>query len=253
MRSCTSCGQMIDDGARTCINCGEKETKVTEAGHDWGKWKTEDGKKIRTCSVCGAVETQEISSEPHYHTWATKEVEVTCTENGGTLWYCTTCGESSLTNTIWAAGHSWSDWETTKEPTTSSVGYEQRTCSTCGEVDVAAIPALDPKTGEKFEDSIDLSIKIDSDEKVTEYWYNSPNVQPSDGRVKDVLISDWREWESAAISIVVNENDTLTIVFYTKQGERVEITTEPPLEDFMYCVKIWEDGTYDCYYLGDFS
>jgi len=25
MRSCTSCGQMIDDGARTCINCGAEQ------------------------------------------------------------------------------------------------------------------------------------------------------------------------------------------------------------------------------------
>ena len=60
------------------------------------------------------------------------EVEPTCEEDGSydMAIYCTRCGEelSRTHHTVYKLGHSWGEWEITKEPTCTEAGEETRVC-----------------------------------------------------------------------------------------------------------------------------
>lgn len=93
----------------------------------------------------------------HIHTPVHHEaVPASCTEAGtGEYWVCEGtdgCGKmfSDANGTkeitkipIISAGHSWSDWEITKEPTETEEGAFTRVCSKCGEAETEPIPVLE--------------------------------------------------------------------------------------------------------------
>lgn len=57
---------------------------------------------------------------------------------------CTKCGVVK-TEVIPAKGaHTWGEWETVKEATTTETGLRQRVCSVCGAVEQEEIPMLTP-------------------------------------------------------------------------------------------------------------
>lgn len=84
---------------------------------------------------------------PHTHSYsATVTKAATCTESGTKTLRCS-CGHS-YTESIAAKGHSWGEWSTTKQPTTSAEGNSQRKCSVCAAVENKAIAKLpeEPQT-----------------------------------------------------------------------------------------------------------
>lgn len=75
--------------------------------------------------------TSSQSSEPHLHAWRkTKDEQPTCTKAGFTLWECS-CGDTR-TEYIDAKGHSWGEWQVTKDPTYTTLGERERVCTVCG-------------------------------------------------------------------------------------------------------------------------
>ncbi len=73
-------------------------------------------------------------SDPPSHTCSFvkgKTTAPTCTEKGFTVYTCS-CGKSEKRDYTSTLEHSWSDWETIKEPTTTSTGVEQRYCTRSG-------------------------------------------------------------------------------------------------------------------------
>ena len=52
--------------------------------------------------------------------------------------------DGSIDKTISGHGHTWGEWETVKEATTTETGLRQRVCSVCGKVEQEEIPMLTP-------------------------------------------------------------------------------------------------------------
>lgn len=76
----------------------------------------------------------------HINTTETLASEATCAEEGVTEIYCNDCNELVETKKTAKLDHTWSDWETTQEPTCGEAGIRTRTCEVCGQEDTASIP-----------------------------------------------------------------------------------------------------------------
>ena len=85
-------------------------------------------------------------TEIHTHHYSVyKEVPAGCTSDGYITYKCD-CGSSYNDNIVYASGHSWGEWITITEATTSSEGQQKRTCSVCGSSETQIIEILsDPE------------------------------------------------------------------------------------------------------------
>lgn len=99
---------------------------------------TTPGYATFACS-CGEQYTKN-TDEALGHKYASKVYKATCTENGYTLYTCGRCSDSYKSNVTYATGHSWGNWETTKEPTASSEGEQRSKCSSCGASRTQTLP-----------------------------------------------------------------------------------------------------------------
>lgn len=231
----------------TC-ECGDtyRDNYVDELGHDWTEWETvkepagdDPGTKKRSCKVCGMVVTQDI--EKHEHSYTAEVIEVTCLDYGMTVYTCD-CGYSYTGDYIMYPGHDWSEWETTKEATTEATGERVRCCDRCGEKATETIPALDAETGEAYESYIDPRITVRKNRTNTSYKYLDYGV----------AVNDFRTWGDPP-SIWVNDDGTLTVVYYDQNGTRIEFKTEVPPEDYINSYVILDDGTYDSDLIGGYN
>ena len=130
--------------------CGDSYyVDISSTGHVEDVWKVEreatkeqDGLRVKRCIYCDEIVAQEIipyeseeasKDEIHYHTYtASIEREPGCVLAGLRKYSCI-CG-SFYTEKIGAMGHVVSDWTVAEEPTTTTLGREQRTCNVCGVV-----------------------------------------------------------------------------------------------------------------------
>ena len=139
LHSCT-CGAAYTDSA----------TPAT--GHSWSDWtnikeatQTQEGLQERTCSSCGSKEqrvTQKLPSV-HSHSYAAEVIKPTCTVQGYTKYVCA-CGAAYTDSATPAAGHSWGDWATVREATSTQEGLQERTCGSCGEKQQQTVAVLHP-------------------------------------------------------------------------------------------------------------
>ena len=135
--TCTEDGQ----SQRTCTVCGAKEEpKTIKAGHTWGDWTklsdstcTVAGKDERECSVCHTKEQRDRALADHNFVPDTSATDVTptCTEGGTENLVCSVCGEKKVNN-LPANGHTWGEWEVTKEAECEVDGSRKHVCSVCG-------------------------------------------------------------------------------------------------------------------------
>jgi len=120
------------------------------------------------CSACGHSYTEEGELDPANHEALSLMVagfDATCYMDGfKSTWYCASCeglfadevGTIAVTyeaQIIPMLSHVESDWVTIQEPTNTTAGLKQKTCTVCGEILVEeVIPALDsnPSTGDAF-------------------------------------------------------------------------------------------------------
>lgn len=72
----------------------------------------------------------EVSKPNHTHSYTSKVVAPTCTDNGYTLYTCS-CGKSYKEDETKATGHTWVKGSTVKATCTDN-GYTNYTCSVCG-------------------------------------------------------------------------------------------------------------------------
>lgn len=82
-----------------------------------------------------------VESSVHTHSYTETIVKPTCTEDGYTVHTCT-CGDSYTDTTVPALGHSYGEWVVTTNPTTTSAGLKERTCTTCNHKDTEEVPAI---------------------------------------------------------------------------------------------------------------
>lgn len=72
------------------------------------------------------------TTEPsaHIHAYTETQTPPGCETEGYTTYICD-CGDTYVGDKINAIGHSWSQWQTTTEPTEDTTGTAERTCSVC--------------------------------------------------------------------------------------------------------------------------
>ena len=115
-------------GAHKVCNHNYVETNRTEATC------TTDGAITYTCQKCGDSYTDSISFTGHTAGSPVRENEISATcDTGGSydeVTYCKTCHAELDRQTFYtnATDHTWSDWQTTLEPTCTTDGSEQRFC-----------------------------------------------------------------------------------------------------------------------------
>lgn len=115
--------------AISCSFCGNYDTDIVPAQHDYGKWVTtleptcvEEGKRERVCAECDSIEMEIIPANKtsegdpkHQYVLLVKGYPATCTEDGlSDEMYCASCGEYKKSEKIPATGHSF-DPESTNE------------------------------------------------------------------------------------------------------------------------------------------
>lgn len=85
----------------------------------------------------------EDPTEPpvHVHSYVDTIIAPTCLVQGHTMHTCV-CGDTYTDTVTNAIGHNWSDWVTTKEPTTETEGVQTRECDRCHEKEQSRIAKL---------------------------------------------------------------------------------------------------------------
>ena len=80
------------------------------------------------------------------HSYVTTVIEPTCENRGYTVYTCTKCGHTYTGDYVDATGHNYGEWVVTREPTDSTTGQRERTCSVCKEKEVEIMPATGTDT-----------------------------------------------------------------------------------------------------------
>ncbi len=133
------------NGGKNTFGNATATIKVNCKTHTYGTYTKKDNTNhTRTCSVCGNVETKA-------HTWnggsVTKPAD--CKEAGNTHYTCTAngCGATKDVPISKTNNHTYGSWSQTSAPKCTTVGKEQRTCSTCRKVETRDIKATGHSMG----------------------------------------------------------------------------------------------------------
>ena len=118
---------------------------IAVTAHSWSAWTTTraatctaDGTMSRTCSGCNKTETQTITKLGH--NYIATIVAPSCTQKGYTLHKCSRCNDFYKDNYTNTTSHSFSEWNITKQPTTTANGERTRRCTVCGKRETESIP-----------------------------------------------------------------------------------------------------------------
>ncbi len=123
-----------------CMGCNEISDK---ASHDFDDLivdvpagETTYGSGHYICSVCDYRKNVSINPTGHTHHYSD-----TWSHDATNHWHECSCGDKKD-----EGAHTFGAWVTTNQPTVGVEGTKQRTCSTCGYVETASIPALEENT-----------------------------------------------------------------------------------------------------------
>lgn len=128
----------LADGSNiyTCTGCKDVKKEVLAAtGHDYKVVVTEatctaGGYTTYTCACGDSYITDEV--EALGHNFEAEVTAPTCTAGGYTTYTCSTCKESYKDDEVAANGHTWGEWELTKEATEAEYGEQIRYCTVAG-------------------------------------------------------------------------------------------------------------------------
>ena len=90
-------------------------------------------------------EPTKSTTSAHEHQYDSSRTYPTCTERGYTTYTCS-CGYSTIGDYVSATGHTWGDWRTLQQPTTTAYGKEERACTVCGLKESRTLDKLPPET-----------------------------------------------------------------------------------------------------------
>ena len=150
-KAATCMGTGLTEGSK-CSVCGvilvEQET-IPSLGHDYTGvepvWSWDDLTSATASFACAregcahvevvtAVITNEVTTAATCETEGVRTYTATVTFGGKTF-------TNAMTEAIAALGHDFGEWTTTREPTATEDGEQQRECSRCGEKQTQPIPA----------------------------------------------------------------------------------------------------------------
>ncbi len=185
---------------------------------------TQEGYTTYTCA-CGHSYKGNYEDPRHKNTWV--DYPPTCTEKGYTQYECQLCGQTKKGDYIAELGHSYGSWTTTKQPTQTEQGLQERVCATCGGRNTQVIPAI----GAEIETYIDPRITVSYVGNTTGYSY---------GQLK---VTVWATWD-VNLSIYINEDGSFDITYYKQDGTRVDETLVHWEGYYWDDFRILEDGSY---------
>ena len=220
-----------DYGVRPALTLNLESELFTSCEHSFAE-KTvpatcSEGYVLHTCSLCGFTYKTDITQalgHSYSEKW-TVDVASTCTECGKATHHCTRCGESDNTSsyTISYTGHSYGEWETVKEATTTETGKRQKTCSVCKNVLTEDIEILD-KYQVRFSEMKEFAEEIG--EPVTTLHIACPvdvKLYNDDGKLVAQVIANTPESFDDSVRCYVDGESKL-FVFPTSMEYDVEIT-----------------------------
>lgn len=174
---------------------------------------TQSGVKTFTCS-CGDSYTQSISSTGH--SYVTNVITSTCTEQGYTKTTCKNCSYISINSFVPTTGHTYSEWVTTIQPTTTQTGLKTKTCH-CGAKVTETIPKL--TATEYFVDFEKESVNFNYKDKIQlQVSTNSDKVIYSSSDTSVAVVN-----ENGLVTAVGTGNATITA---TVEGTSISDTCE---------------------------
>ena len=146
--TCTESGYM----KKICSVCGKEDTAGTKEfpkleQHKYGEKTyvkeatcTQKGIYTQVCELCGETVSKEEKTFPH--DFMSDSVAATCTEAGYTRQICKVCQTVANYEVVPATGHTYGEWNITKEATCTVDGSRMRSCTVCGETETKVIPAM---------------------------------------------------------------------------------------------------------------
>ena len=126
---CSVCDAEISRTPQTINALGHSFTNYVSDGN---ATCTADGTKTATCDRCDATDTIADEGSALGHDYQSQVTAPTCTEQGYTTYTCSRCGDSYVTDTTSALGHSYGDWSVTTGATLTAGGVETKTCTRSG-------------------------------------------------------------------------------------------------------------------------
>lgn len=187
-----------------CTVCGAEDESKKVTAHDETLTEKvikeatckEDGIKEFTCS-CGYSYQEEFEAENAEHTPSNYYVvasDPTCTAAGSKHKICTVCGTpiENSAEAISALGHSFGEWETTKEASCTEAGSEKRECA-CGAVETRAISMLAHDFDEEY--------TIDKEATCTEAGLKSKHCKNCDEKTDAQIIVATNETHDYQLNI----------------------------------------------------
>ena len=205
--STTSLTTTKDSATTTTIDNNSSSTtsnkEITNTKEDIPTTTTTYNKPTTTQEII--TTTQENITTEHIHEYGSWHTtkNPSCTEDGVEERICS-CGESE-TRSIEALGHNYSKWVTVNEPTDTNNGKRERICSRCGHKEEEIIDSLSYIDGLVFELSEDKSYYIVSGKK--DYKYEEIVIPTSynDKPVKKIKESGFYRCNSI-LSIYISDN-----------------------------------------------
>ena len=182
-------------------------------------------------------------TEPsHKHSYSGKVTKnATCTEKGTKTFTCS-CG-SYYTESISATGHSFGEWKTTKEPTTTAEGNSQRKCSSCGATENKSIAKL--PAAQFYCVGLEL---VSIEHKTTKYDIDGMNFfdklygKNKGGQIGDVFTYKIKTSNGEPINIRIKDVQNCT---YEINGNTIKITLSQ--------IRVWEKWASLSFYAKDES
>ncbi len=228
------------DGSQTYTSTYGTVTVVFPAtGHVWGDWSiaieptlTTEGMAQRTCTInTSHKDTKVLPVLTDTGVW-TPGTKVDPGElTAGSQKYTSIYGE--VTITLPATGHVWGDWSIAIEPTLTTVGMAQRTCTIdSSHKDTAALPALTDTDVWTAGARVEPTETTDGSQVYTSEYGNVTVVLPATGHTHD-----WGTW-----SITTEPTETETGIatrLCQTNDEHKDAVTLPVLTD----TSVWVAGT----------
>lgn len=128
-----------DEGDHTIVlsnGVGKSATYNFTIGHHYVVSKTvalsctEQGYTIYVCSSCGATKREDFVAGTGHKYEVSEVIRPTCTEQGYTIYKCSACGATKRDDYTQASGHNYV--KTEEPPTCTESGKTVYTCSACG-------------------------------------------------------------------------------------------------------------------------
>ena len=119
--------------------CEHSDLMKDVKAHTFGAWKedkaateTEEGSQSRTCSECGYVQHAAIAKLAHVHVFDETKFE----SDDDNHWHKATCHPEIITG---VTKHTYGEWTVKVQPTETTKGQKERTCSVCQHVQKADV------------------------------------------------------------------------------------------------------------------